>query len=125
MMKKKCPRCNTQLIKSSNYCHRCGERVTTLPENFTAGEVPTEQELPVTVPVEEKTEEIPLSDIETSVPSGKTNSAPQRGSNSYLKIFLIVLIVVIGISIVSLCAFGGYYLFRNDLIQGLFALLYF
>lgn len=79
----------------------------------------------MTVPVEEKTEEIPLSDIETSVPSGKTNSAPQPGSNSCLKIFLIVLIVVIGISIVSLCAFGGYYLFRNDLIQGLFALLYF
>jgi hypothetical protein len=147
MMKKKCLRCNTQLIKSSNYCHRCGERVTPFTEGFGAAEKSMEQELPAAVPAEEKTEEIPVSGAGVAitpqpepvaeaqpqtglsseeVPSaleGVSTQAQSQGSSSCLKIFIIVLIVVIGIAIVSLCAFGGYYLFKSDLIRGLFALL--
>ncbi|MCL5986728.1 MAG: hypothetical protein M1371_09250 [Actinobacteria bacterium] len=149
MMKKRCPRCNTQLIKSSNYCHRCGERVTSFPEGFVAAEKSTEQGLLVAMPAEEKTEEIPLpeagaavipqpepvvqiqpqagssSEETSSVPADVSTPKTPQGSNSCLKTFIIVLIVVVGIAIVALCAFGGYYLFKSDLIRGLFALLSF
>jgi len=147
MMKKKCQRCDTQLIKSSNYCHRCGERVSPFPESLVTAEKPIEQELPAAAPSEERTEEIPVTGAGTTitpqlestaeaqpqtglsseeVPSaseGVSTQTPSRGSSSCLKIFIIVLIVVIGIAIVSLCAFGGYYLYKSDLIRGLFALL--
>jgi len=120
MMKKKCPRCNTQLIKSSNYCHRCGERVTPFPQSFGAGAAITPQPEPV---AEAQPQTVLSSEEVPSASEGVSTQAQSQGSSSCLKIFIIVLIVVIGIAIVSLCAFGGYYLFKSDLIRGLFALL--